>query len=95
MPNCQTSSQARSQSLGFRTSDWGDPTAADYIGPKLDEGVTEQPYEYCRFKAYRDHPDIDPNYDTNKVWMHVFVGRLGFILVFEVCSQHKIVVESD
>ncbi len=47
----------------------------------------------CRYLAYRephDHPDEDERYSINKIWLHVFAARLGFIVIFEVRASFAI-----
>ena len=58
--------------------------STDYFGPNLGENVTEQPHEYCRYRAYRSPPDSEEPYEINKTWLHVFAARLAFVAVFEV-----------
>ncbi len=71
----------------FDTSDWGPPNGTDYFGPPLPENATEQPHATCRYLAYREPPDHqveEEQYAINKIWLHVFAARLGFIVIFEV-----------
>ncbi len=81
----------------FNTSDWGDPNSSDYFGPPLKDNTTVQPHETCRYLAYReppDHPEEDQRYGINKIWLHVFAARLGFIVIFEVKSTCTVRVKS-
>ena len=69
----------------FRTSDWGLPKdGPSYFGPVLPPNATSQPVSVCRYRAYREPPGHPDEYLINKTWLHVFVGRLAFVAVFEV-----------
>ncbi|TRY73135.1 hypothetical protein TCAL_08802, partial [Tigriopus californicus] len=82
-PNWSLDGYVNSTLASFDTKDWGSVEASDYFGPPIATNQSIQPYETCRYRAYRSPPGSEDEYSIDKTWLHVFSARLGFVAVFE------------